>query len=226
MLKWFSCLLLLDILGASADPPITYLQYKSQLVYLLIRALTIENDTNNTQMLLGKEHQWLCRSSSGNVCGSFDTPAFNILCSRRNSKIDLLLSDCSGWHDLFVPVCRWIDTVRARHGDVWRGGAADSSGSGGRNAAVTNLHRRPERWEIPTTVSCFEHQSSVVEWFGHRIIDAQSAQTERHKVDGNTAHIDWHKHEEDLLFPLNLFPYWPGELNTKWHIKLFPTFVV
>ena len=43
-----------DILGASGDPPTTYLQYKSQLVSIIIRALTIEGDTNNTQMLLGK----------------------------------------------------------------------------------------------------------------------------------------------------------------------------
>ena len=44
-----------DIFGEQnqLDPPVTFISLKMKIIELLLRALTVENEPNNTQMLLG-----------------------------------------------------------------------------------------------------------------------------------------------------------------------------
>ena len=50
---YFHLILFLDIFGENLDPPVTFLSLKARTIELLLRALTVEADSANTQMLLG-----------------------------------------------------------------------------------------------------------------------------------------------------------------------------
>ncbi|XP_065095228.1 ral GTPase-activating protein subunit beta isoform X3 [Ochlerotatus camptorhynchus] len=93
----FQTLPIRDIIAGPADKMITFIQLKPRLINILMNALQVENDPQNTHMLLGGLH--LCVQDSG----SFEEMELgpDVLHTSQHSNDANLLSSDSG-HALFV----------------------------------------------------------------------------------------------------------------------------
>ncbi|XP_058815357.1 ral GTPase-activating protein subunit beta isoform X3 [Topomyia yanbarensis] len=93
----FQTLPIRDITGGPADKMITFVQLKPRLINILMNALQVESDAQNTHMLLGGLH--LCVQDSG----SFEEMELgpDVLHSSQQANDSNLLSSDSG-HALFV----------------------------------------------------------------------------------------------------------------------------